>query len=337
MIQDLLKSLRSGAPLSEDSCISIFNDLLDGKVTPAQTGAFLMALSQRGERVDEIVAAARVLRDRAITILSPDGSVDCCGTGGDQSGSLNISTAVAFIVAACGVPVAKHGNRAASSKSGAADALESLGVNLDLPANKCQQALNELGFCFLMAPSFHASLKPLAALRKELGFRTIFNLLGPLANPAGTRIQLLGVFDKHWVRPMAEALRDLGSTSALVVHGSDGLDEITLCGETHCARLQNGKIEDFVLTPENFGLPHIKSEDIAGHDADYNAKALLKLLQGERSAYRNIVLANAAATLHLAGKAVDLKEGVALAAKAIDTGRALKLLEDYISFTKHHA
>lgn len=337
MIQDLLQSLRSGAKLSEDSCITVFNDLLDGKVTPAQTGAFLMSLSQRGESVDEIVAAARVLRDRAITILSPDGAVDCCGTGGDHSGSLNISTAVSFIVAACGVPVAKHGNRAASSKSGAADALESLGVNLDLPSNKCQQALDQLGFCFLMAPSFHSSLKPLAALRKELGFRTIFNLLGPLANPAGTRIQLLGVFDKHWVRPMAEALRELGSTSALVVHGSDGLDEITLCGETHCARLKDGKIEEFVLTPENFGLPRIKAEDIAGHDADYNAKALLRLLQGERTAYRNIVLANAAATLHLAGKTADLKEGVALGAKAIDTGLALKLLEDYISFTKHHA
>jgi anthranilate phosphoribosyltransferase len=309
-------------------------NLLDGIVTPAQAGAFLMSLSQRGETVDEIVSAATILRSRSVTVRPPDNAVDCCGTGGDHSNSYNISTAVAFVVAACGVPVAKHGNRAASSQSGAADVLESLGVNLDLSAVQCEEALRQFGFCFLMAPKFHSSLKPLAGLRKELGFRTLFNLLGPLANPAGTSRQLIGVFDKKWVRPMAEALQKLGSISALVVHGSDGLDEITLTSATHCAKLENGVVSEFTLSPSDFDLPTIRSTDITGGDAATNARALLDLLNGKPSAYRDIVLANAAATLELSGKANDLKQGVALAARAIDNGEALQILNHYISFSK---
>lgn len=334
MIQNILKQLRTGATLSSNDATQAISDILDGKTTPAQTGAFLMSLSQRGETVDEIVSAAINLRRRATTIQAPLTSVDCCGTGGDHSGSYNISTAVAFVVSACGIPVAKHGNRAASSQSGAADVLETLGLNLDLSPEQCEIALNQLGFCFLMAPHFHSSLKPLSALRKELGFRTIFNLLGPLANPANTHRQLLGVFDKAWVQPMAEALQKLGTISALVVHGSDGMDEITLTGATHCARLQNNEITEFTLTPDDFGLPTIQAKDILGGDAATNANALKKLLEGQKSAYRDTVLANASATLVLCGKATDYRQGVALAANAIDNGTALKVLNDYISFSK---
>ncbi len=334
MIQNILKHLRTGASLSPDDATKVISDILDGKTTPAQTGAFLMSLSQRGETVDEIVSAARILRTRATTIDAPPHSVDCCGTGGDHSGSYNISTAVAFVVAACGIPVAKHGNRAASSQSGAADVLESLGLNLDLSPEKCETALKQFGFCFLMAPTFHGSLKPLSALRKELGFRTIFNLIGPLANPANTRQQLLGVFDKSWVRPMAEALQKLGTTSALVVHGSDGMDEITLTSKTNCAQLKDNQITEFTLSPDDFGLPTINTQDIQGGDVQTNAKALKALLEGQPSAYRNIVLANASATLVLCGQAADYRQGVALGANAIDTGAAIKILNDYISFSK---
>ncbi len=332
-MQHILTLLRTGGVLSHQHASEGIEYLLDGRATPAQAGAFLMGLSQRGESVDEIVAAADILRRRAITITAPLGSVDCCGTGGDHSHSYNISTAVAFVVAACGVPVAKHGNRAASSQSGAADVLESLGVNLNLSPAQCETALHQFGFCFLMAPAFHASLKALASLRKELGFRTIFNLIGPLANPAATHYQLLGVFDKSWVTPMAHALKELGTTSALVVHGSDGLDEITLTGDTYCARLKDGQISEFTLTPADFGLPTISPESIRGGDAATNARALMELLQGRPSAYRDIVVANAAATLELCGKATDLKQGVALAQKAIDTGAALNILQNYISFS----
>jgi anthranilate phosphoribosyltransferase len=334
MIQTILKHLRTGASLNSSDATSAISDILDGKTTPAQTGAFLMSLSQRGETVDEIVSAARILRARATTITAPPNSVDCCGTGGDHSGSYNISTAVAFVVAACGIPVAKHGNRAASSQSGAADVLESLGLNLNLSAAQCEAALNAFGFCFLMAPQFHGSLKPLSALRKELGFRTIFNLLGPLANPAGTSRQLIGVFDKSWVRPMADAIQQLGSISALVVHGADGMDEITLTGPTYCAQLKNNQVSELTLTPDDFGLPTINGKDILGGDAATNAKALMELLQGSHSAYRDVVLANAATVLHLCDKTQNLKDGVTMAGKAIDSGAALKILNDIISFSK---
>ncbi|HNS44253.1 MAG TPA: anthranilate phosphoribosyltransferase [Alphaproteobacteria bacterium] len=332
-IQKLLQTIRSGNTLSEKEMTHFIDSVLDGHATPAQIGAFLMGISQRGETVEEITGAAKILRKRAAAISAPDGVIDCCGTGGDHSNSLNISTAVSFVVAACGIPVAKHGNRAASSKSGAADVLEHLGINLDLTPEQCAQALKDIGFCFLMAPHHHTSLKPLAALRKELGFRTIFNLLGPLANPADTKLQLLGVFDKNFVRPMAEALKSLGSTRAWVVHGSDGMDEITLTAPTHVAKLENSQITETILTPDDFGLPTISAQDIAGGNAAHNAVRLEDLLNGEKDAYRDIVLANAAACLMIAKKAETLKNAVELASKAIDTGAAMKLMTDYKNFT----
>ncbi|MDD3021157.1 MAG: anthranilate phosphoribosyltransferase [Alphaproteobacteria bacterium] len=334
MMKDILKSIRNGETLPEKIFSDTISMILDGHCSPAQIGALLMGLSQRGESVDEITGAAKILRARASTITAPAGAIDCCGTGGDHSNSLNISTAVAFVVAACGVPVAKHGNRAASSKSGAADVLEALGIQLDLSPLQCEQALQEIGFCFLMAPHHHSSLKPLAALRKELGFRTIFNLLGPLANPAGTKRQLLGVFDKSFVRPMAESLLKLGSEAAMVVHGEDGMDEITLSGRTYCAELRNGHIIEYILTPDDFRLPSIQPMDILGGDATFNGTALMELLNGADNAYRRIVLANSAAALLIADKVQDLKSGVEMAAHAIDQGNALNILSAYCLFTQ---
>lgn len=336
MITDTLKKLRAGQTLDTPEMQGAIEDILNEGTTPSQIGAFLMGLSQRGETVDEIVGAAQFLRDRAETISSPTSAIDCCGTGGDNSHSLNISTAVAFVLAGCGVPVAKHGNRASSSKSGAADVLESLGINLNLTPAKCEEALRSIGFCFLMAPHHHKTLRPLAALRKELGFRTIFNLLGPLVNPANTSTQLIGVFDRSWVRPFAEVAQKLGLNSALIVHGSDGLDEITLTGPTYCAELKNNAITEYTLTPEDFGLSVIRTEDITGGEAAQNAAALMDLLNGKESAYRSIVLANAAAVLALQSD-VALKDAVRKAAQSIDTGKAKAVFDSYLTFSRRCA
>lgn len=332
-----LKKIRAGMTLSQEEAGQSIIAMMDGEATPAQIGAFLMGLAQRGETVDELVGAARVLRQRATTINAPMNAIDCCGTGGDHRGTLNISTAVALVVATCGIPVAKHGNRAASSRSGAADVLEALGINLNMTARHSEEALEKFNFCFLMAPNHHQALKPLAPIRKDLGFRTIFNLMGPLSNPGGTRRQLVGVFDKKWVTPMAQVLNQLGTEKAWVVHGSDGLDEITLTGETYCSVLENGKVTELTLTPADFGLSVIGAEDIQGGEAPENATALKSLLQGTPSAYRDIVMANAAAALLLADKVIDLKEGVTLAAKVIDEGKALELLNNYIAFSQEAA
>lgn len=331
---DLLQKIRTGHTLTQEESARALLSMVNGTATPVQIGAYLMGLSQRGETANELIGTARTLREKASVIAAPAGAVDCCGTGGDLSGTLNISTAVAFVVAACGVPVAKHGNRAASSKSGAADALEAAGFNLDLTQAQCEQSLRDYNFCFLMAPHHHHALKPLAPLRKELGFRTLFNLMGPLANPAGTKRQLVGVFDRKWLVPLAEVLRELGSEKAWIVHGSDGLDEITLTGETFCATLENGLISERTLTPADFGLSPINAGDIRGGDATFNAAALLKLLNGQQGAYRDIVLANAAAVLVIADRAATLKEGVALAVKAIDDRRALAVLNDSKTFSQ---
>lgn len=334
---ETLKKIRAGELLSRDEAAAAILAMMDGTATPAQIGAFLMGLAQRGESVDELVGAATVLRQKVLPILAPANAVDCCGTGGDHAHTLNISTAVAFVVAACGVPVAKHGNRAASSKSGAADVLEALGVNLNITQDRCEESLRKLNFCFLMAPHHHQALKPLAPIRREIGVRSIFNLMGPLANPAATRRQLVGVFDRKWLVPMAEVLRDLGTERAWIVHGSDGLDEITLAGNTYCAILENGVISERTLSPEDFGLTKILSEDIKGGAADENAIALTDLLKGTPSAYRQIVLANAAAVLVIAGIAPSLTAGVALAAKAIDDKQALAILQGYIEFSRVEA
>lgn len=329
-----LDKLRAGENLSESEMVAAMNVIMEGVAPEQDVAAFLTYLMKKGETVDEITGAARVMREKASTIKAPPGAIDCCGTGGDSSGTYNISTAVALIVAACGIPVAKHGNRAASSKSGAADVLEALGVNLDLDHAHIEDALARYNFAFLMAPRHHSAMKHVVPIRKKLGFRTIFNLLGPLSNPAGTKRQLIGVFDEKWLRPMAETLERLGTEKAWVVHGQDGLDEITVTGKTRIARLEHNKIGVENIEPQLFGLDYSSTPALMGGDARHNAEALKRLLDGEISAYRNIVLANAAAALLIADKTVDPVKAQHFAAEAIDSGKAKKILTDYIEFSR---
>ncbi len=326
---DYLSKALNGQALSESEMIDAMTTIMKGAVDDSALTQFLIALADRGETEDEIAGAARVLRGMAQTISAPPGTIDCCGTGGDGLHTFNISTAVALVAAGAGVSVAKHGNRAASSKSGAADVLESLGMNLALPKDKLETALHSLGFCFLMAPNHHLAMKHVMPVRRAIGRRTIFNLLGPLANPAGTTRQLIGVFDKDFVLPMARALQKLGSERAWVVHSDDGLDEISLSADTHVAMVEGGAITQKTLTPEDFGLPRIDLHNIIGGDAQTNAKALSEMLKGQRSPYRDIVLANASAVMVIAGKTDDLKQGVTMAAASIDSGRALHVLNAY--------
>jgi anthranilate phosphoribosyltransferase len=324
-----LKQSEQPAPFNKTDMVDAMSLIMNGDAGAIEIGQFLTNLSKRGESAEEIAGAATILRSMATTINAPGNAIDCCGTGGDGADTFNISTAVALVSAACGVPVAKHGNRAASSKSGAADVLEYLGVNLTSNISKLETALQDIGFCFMMASNHHQAMKRVSSIRKELGFRTIFNLLGPLVNPAGTKRQLIGVFDKKWILPLAQALNNLGTEKAWIVHGSDGLDEITLTGETYVAILENGEVTETVITPEDFGLPYIQSKDIVGGDARENAEALTHLLRGQKNAYRDIVLANAAAVLLIAGKVDSLPEGVDAAARAIDSGAALTILNRY--------
>ena len=330
-----IDNIQNGETLSEDQMIEAMNTIMGGNVSEAEMAAFLSGLAQRGETVEELTGAAKVMREKASGLKAPFGAVDCCGTGGDKSGTYNISTAVAIVSAACGVTVAKHGNRASTSKSGTADVLEALGVNLDVSIEKQEEALNTLHFAFLMAPKHHTAMKHVVSVRKKLGTRTIFNLLGPLANPAGTRYQLIGVFDKQWVRPMAETLKALGTKSAWVVHGEDGLDEITTTAKTYVATLDDeGNINEMTISPEDFGLEYDNPEDLIGGEAQENAAALRGLLEGEKCAYRNIVLANTAAVLMIRGEVETLQEGVKRAAEEIDSGQALQLLKDYIALSR---
>lgn len=329
-----LKKIDQGAVLTEQEMESVMRQIMQGDAKEDQISTLLTQMAQRGEAVSEITGAARVMREMACTIKAPTDALDCCGTGGDSSGSYNISTAVALVSAACGVPVAKHGNRAASSKSGAADVLEALGVNLDLSQEQLETALQQFNFCFLMAPHHHQAMKHVMPVRKALGFRTIFNLLGPLANPAGTKLQLIGVFDKKWVRPMAEVLNNLGTKRAWVVHGHDGLDEITTTTSTNIAILDNGIITEKTISPEDFGLPTATPDNLKGGDAEENATALRDLLSGTKNSYRDIVLANISAVLNIHSKAENLIDGVQIAAEAIDNGNAMKVLEGYIKFTQ---
>ncbi len=335
-MKNYLKLIQNGETLDQSQMMAAMEIIMQGKADEAQLSEFLSILAQRGETVDEITGAAKVLRAKASSLKAPYGAVDCCGTGGDKKNTYNISTAVALVAAACGVPMAKHGNRASSSKSGAADVLEALGVNLDAPHDRLEEAMRLIGFAFLMAPQHHKAMKHVASVRKTLGTRTIFNILGPLANPAGTRHQLLGVYDRALVRPMAEVLKNLGTKRAWVVHGSDGLDEITTCGSTYVAILsENGDIEEKALNPEDFGLPLLKESDqLTGGDAQENAMALRAVLEGQKCAYRDIILANCAAVLVVHGKAKDIKDGVEMAAKALDTGDAMAILKDYIKFSR---
>lgn len=333
MSRDLTSYITENS-LSQDQMREAVSIMMRGEATNDQIAKFLTVLAERGETSDEITGAAQVMREMAQTIKAPADAVDCCGTGGDGAHTYNISTAVALVAASCDVPVAKHGNRAASSKSGAADVLEALGVNLDLSLSELEEALQEFNFCFLMATNHHQAMKHVVPVRKQLGFRTIFNLLGPLANPAGTKRQLIGVFDQKWLRPMAEVLSNLGTEKAWLVHGTDGLDEITTTASTHVVSLEQGDIQEFTLSPEEFGITLAKPEDLKGGDATYNANALRAVLKGEKNAYRDIVLLNTAAVLVVHDNATSIENGLSQAAQAIDSGRALEALEAYANFTQ---
>jgi anthranilate phosphoribosyltransferase len=327
----LIAKTASGAALTRDEAANAFDRMMSGEATPSQMGALLMALRVRGETVDEITGAVSAMRAKMTKVAAPPGAVDVVGTGGDASGSYNISTCAAFIVAGAGVPVAKHGNRALSSKSGSADVLTALGIKIDLRPDEITRCIYEAGIGFMFAPAHHPAMKNVGATRVELGTRTIFNLLGPLSNPAGVRRQLVGVFSRHWIEPLAQVLKNLGSDSVWVVHGSDGLDEITTSGPTAVAALENGNIRTFEITPADLGMESVKPEALRGADADHNATALRQVLEDKPCAYRDVAVMNAAASLVVAGAAKDLKEGADLARKALSTGAARARLDRLIA------
>jgi anthranilate phosphoribosyltransferase len=321
-VRALIGKVATGAALTREEAANAFEQVMSGEATPSQMGGLLMALRVRGETVEEITGAVSAMRAKMLRVSAPPDAVDVVGTGGDASGSFNISTCAALIVAGAGVPIAKHGNRALSSRSGAADVLSALGVNINLTPNDIGRCIREAGIGFMFAPAHHPAMKNVAATRVELGTRTIFNLLGPLSNPAGVRRQMVGVFSRQWTQPLAQVLKNLGAERAWVVHGSDGLDEITTAGPTSVAALENGAVTSFEISPEEVGLPRVKPENLRGGDAAANAKALRGVLEGTNSAFRDVALFNAAAALVVAGKADTLKEGLHLAVHAVDSGEA---------------
>lgn len=330
-----INQLENHANLSEEEMAIAMTTIMEGNTTTEEIKTFLTLLSGKGETINEITAAARIMRSKAIGLEAPYGAVDCCGTGGDAKGTYNISTAVAIVSAACGVPMVKHGNRAASSKSGAADVLEVMGVNLNADPRVIAYALKHLNFAFFMAPNFHPAMKHVVTARKEIKGRTIFNILGPLANPAKARYQLVGVYSQDLILPFAETLKRLGAKRARIVHGADGLDEISISGLTYSAVLDaEGNIHEEELSPQDFDLPTHPIEAIIGGNAEDNAKALRALLEGRKDAYRDIVLANSAAVLQLHNPELSLPAGVKKAMQAIDSGDAMELLKDYIKITR---
>ncbi len=328
MIKEAINLLAQGINLSEAEIAECMKEIMEGKATDAQIGAFLTGLRMKGETIDEITEAARIMREKAITINAPEDVLDTCGTGGDMSHTFNISSTTAIVVSACGVPVAKHGNRSVSSQSGSADLLEALGVKIDLSPEKVETCLFETGFGFLFAPLFHPAMRYAINPRKEIGIRTIFNILGPLTNPAGARRQLMGVFEDSLTDMLAKVLYNLGAIDAMVIHGKDGLDEITISDVTKVSRLKNDKVENFFIAPEDFGIKRNRIELIRGGNKEENAAITLSILKGEKGPKRDIVLINSAAALIVAGKAEDFKTALLIAEDAIDSGKAFRKLEE---------
>jgi anthranilate phosphoribosyltransferase len=333
MIREAISMVTQNIDLSETEMIATMDELMDGKLTDAQIGAFLTGLRMKGETVGEISGGARVMREKATTIIAPAGTVDTCGTGGDMSHTFNISTTAGFVVAAAGAPVAKHGNRSVSSRSGSADVLEALGVKIDLMPKKVEECLAKTGFGFLFAPLFHPAMKFAIGPRREIGIRTIFNVLGPLTNPAGAKMQLIGVFSDRLTEPLANALGNLGASHAMVVHGEDGLDEITVTDKTRVSEWRAGSVTTWTLNPIDYGIPLARSEDLTGGDAQENADITISILGGEAGPKRNIVVLNAAAALYVSGRATSIQVGVRMAEAAIDSGAALRKLNEVRAVT----
>jgi anthranilate phosphoribosyltransferase len=336
-IRTIIATVAAGRSLTLEQAREAFDIMMSGDATPAQVGALLMGLRVRGETVDELTGGALAMRDKMLKVRAPDGAIDTCGTGGDASGTYNISTAAGLVVAACGVPVAKHGNRALSSKAGSADVLKALGVNIEADLSLVERSMREAGIGFMMAPRHHGAMRHVAGARVELGTRTIFNLLGPLANPATARRQIMGVFAREWLEPLARVLGRLGSERAWVVHGADGLDELSTTGASEVAELEHGEVRTFQITPEDAGLPRARLEDLRGGEAESNAAALRTVLDGMPGPYRDIVLLNSAAALVVADKAADIRDGIAFSARAIDGGAAKAVLQRLVTITNEAA
>ena len=338
-LKPILAKLSEGEELSPEEARFAFGLIMEGEATHAQIAAFLMGMRVRGERVNEITAGAATLREKMLRVEAPAGAVDIVGTGGDSAGTYNISTAAALVTAGAGVPVAKHGNRKASSLSGTADALQELGVNLDVAPETIARSIREAGIGFMFAQAHHPAMRHVAPVRVELGIKTIFNLIGPLSNPAGVTRQIVGVYSREFVRPFAEALRNLGSEKAWIVHGTvpgmGGLDELTTTGISFVAELDNGDINEFEIAPEDVDLPRMDIEALKGGDPAHNALAIRELLAGSPGPYRDIVLLNAAGALIVSGKAASLAEGMALAIESIDSGAAAKVLARLIQQTNN--
>ncbi|MDI6728528.1 MAG: anthranilate phosphoribosyltransferase [Thermodesulfovibrionales bacterium] len=333
MIKEAINLIIQNISLSESEMAECMTEIMEGRATDSQIGAFLTALRIKGETIEEITAAARIMREKATKINAPEGVIDTCGTGGDMSGTFNISTTTAIVVAASGIPVAKHGNRSVSSQSGSADVLEALGVNIELPPEKVEKCLFETNFGFLFAPLFHPAMKFAIGPRREIGIRTIFNILGPLTNPANAKRQILGVFADRLTEPLASVLGNLGAVDAMVVHGEDGLDEITVCDGTRVSRYKDGKVETFYITPEDFGFKKADCKELTGGSKNENAGITISILNGEKGPKRNIVLMNSAAAIVVAGLAQDFKTAREIAEESIDSKKALQKLEEIKNVT----
>lgn len=333
-MKDALRALVEGQDLDAAAMENAVGTMMDGAATPAQVGAFLAALSAKGETVDELVAAVRAMRARGVRVRAPGPLVDLCGTGGDGLGTFNVSTAASFVAAAAGARVAKHGNRAASGSVGAADVLEALGARLDVDAERAGEAIRRFGIAFLFAPLYHPAVRHVAGPRRELGFRTVFNLTGPLCNPAGATRQLLGVFSARWLEPLARAAKDLGAEHLLVVHGCDGSDEITPTGPTRAVELKDGRLRTFDIDPSDLGIPACGIGDLAGGSVERNAAIVQSVLTGAKGPCADVTALNAGAALYVAGVATDLADGVARARGVLEAGTAATLLDAYAAFTR---
>jgi anthranilate phosphoribosyltransferase len=337
MIKEAIHTLLNGSGLTLPEARSVMLEMMEGTATPAQMGAFLTAMRHKGETIEEITACALVMREKCAKLRPETDVLDIVGTGGDELFSFNISTVSAFVVAAGGVPVAKHGNRSVSSKCGSADVLEALGANISLTASESEQVLKKTGMCFMLANVYHTAMKHVAPVRRELGVRTIFNILGPLANPAGANMQLLGVYDENLVEPLASVLNNLGVKRAMVVHGHDGLDEITLTGSTTICEVANGRLGSYFITPEQFGLPRCELSELTGGDPAKNAEIALSILSGEKGAKRSIVALNSAVCLYMAYGDSTLRQCVKKAQELIDSGQAMEKMKAFVKATNEVA
>lgn len=333
MIKEAIINLNAKKDLDYETAKSVMNEIMDGEASPVQMSAYLTALAMKGETIDEITASAAAMRAHCIKLLHNKEVLEIVGTGGDKSNSFNISTTSAIVIAAGGVPVAKHGNRAASSKSGAADVLEALGVNIILSPEKSTELLDKIGICFLFAQNYHIAMKYVAPVRKELGIRTVFNILGPLSNPAGANMEVMGVYDETLVEPLARVLCNLGVTRAMVVYGQDGLDEISMGAPTKVCEVKNGEFSSYEITPEQFGFKRCDRSELEGGTPEENAEITKAILGGEKGAKRNAVALNAGAALYIAGKAETLEAGIRLAESLIDSKAAMRKLEDFIKYS----